>query len=519
MPMNVQDLINKNYSGYSVRSILMDKDFRRKVLHDPAVRGNERTKELVMDKLAISGKVLLTGPTGEAKTLFARVLLDHIVREVNSFKYHLISCPFNEDAGYLTYLTQFYAQNVYSSIEVLQSLCPFCRQRIEEAIKDATKKEEFSIDNVEDFLSINKDTIIQVLQDFPVEKTIVRRSQLDPRSDPESLYMLLAGVENLEELFSSNTTNTYAASAHKVGVLSQGFVVVNEIQRLPLTLIEALMGFLEDPVGVKYNFQGQPIYLDGAIIFTSNSPLSVFGDESQPIISRVPEVLWPARGFSSRNKIVEDMFHEQLILSSHNVTPNPRMLYMLSLSDEKANHISRLSIEYLSHVASTSIPKALINQKDVVSENRVKRAKFYAALDEIHNPQKTPHVDLRTLSNMIGSSILEMIAKKEGTNVFILSLNDLRISLENYELNSSLLNEGLQKVKGGLREFLRDKNDAIKIEGVKQDIDKMQALSDDKIRELIRDYEGIRKWDEDVQNKIVDGLFPSYEQLLRVDYI
>ncbi len=118
----VADLIENNYSGVSVRSILTDPDFRRRVLSDPTVRGNTEVKELVMDKVAVGGKVLLTGPTGEAKTLFARVLLDHIVNEINSKKYHIKGCPFLEDAGYLVHLSKNYKKNILNSIDVLKSL-------------------------------------------------------------------------------------------------------------------------------------------------------------------------------------------------------------------------------------------------------------------------------------------------------------------------------------------------------------------------------------------------------------
>ena len=76
----INDLMDQGYTGVSVRSVVTDPIFRRRVLDDPTVRGNTEVKKLVMDKLAVGGKVLLTGPTGEAKTLFARVLLDHITR-------------------------------------------------------------------------------------------------------------------------------------------------------------------------------------------------------------------------------------------------------------------------------------------------------------------------------------------------------------------------------------------------------------------------------------------------------
>ena len=112
MNLTVADLIDQNYNGTSVRSILTDPKFRKKVLDDKTVRGNTEVKKLVMDKIAVGGKVLLTGPTGEAKTLFARVMLDHITNEINSRKYHIMGCPFLEDAGYLVHIINNYKNNI-----------------------------------------------------------------------------------------------------------------------------------------------------------------------------------------------------------------------------------------------------------------------------------------------------------------------------------------------------------------------------------------------------------------------
>ena len=72
MTLTIQKLMKDGYDGFSVRSILMNPEFRERVSKDVSVRGNDVGKNLVMDKLAVGGKVLLTGPTGEAKSLFAR---------------------------------------------------------------------------------------------------------------------------------------------------------------------------------------------------------------------------------------------------------------------------------------------------------------------------------------------------------------------------------------------------------------------------------------------------------------
>ncbi|MDH5646807.1 MAG: hypothetical protein OEZ01_12405, partial [Candidatus Heimdallarchaeota archaeon] len=375
MTQSIEDLINENYTGYSVRSILTNPQFRSRVLSDSSVRGNKEIKNLVMDKIAVGGKVLLTGPTGEAKTLFARVLLNHIISEINSHKFHIKNCPFLEDAGYLIHVINNYNDNLFNAIDVLQSLCPFCRKTIEETI--SSKTEHIKLDNTAQMVKISK-SLGDKLKKVAVDKTIVRRTQIDPRNDPESLYMLLAGVENLEQLLGGETKETFAAQSHKVGALSQGFMVVNEIQRLHLSLLESLMGFLEDPQGIKYNLAGETVYVDGAIIFTSNAPLTVFGEESQPIINRVPEVLWPARDVHSRIDIVKDMFDEHIVTSKVNITSNPAIIQMFELKGAtEKDFVSRLAFEFLSHVANESIPKSL-KSSGVRSENRVARSDFYS---------------------------------------------------------------------------------------------------------------------------------------------
>ena len=136
MVNTVEELIKTGYKGYSVRHILMNNEFRKRVINDPSVRGNEDAKNLVMDKLAVGGKVLITGPTGEAKTLFSRILLDHIVREINNHKYHIDSCPFLEDAGYIIDVVEQFEVDPFNGIRVLQSLCPFCRTKIENVLSD-----------------------------------------------------------------------------------------------------------------------------------------------------------------------------------------------------------------------------------------------------------------------------------------------------------------------------------------------------------------------------------------------
>ncbi|MHA1668055.1 MAG: hypothetical protein ACTSUR_05290 [Candidatus Heimdallarchaeaceae archaeon] len=516
MTLSIGKLKKEGYSGYSVRSILMNPEFRDRVLKDVSVRGNETGKNLVMDKLAVGGKVLITGPTGEAKTLFARVLLDHIVREVNNNKYHIGGCPFLEDAGYIISIINTFPANPFAGIRVMQSLCPYCRKNIEQVLSE--DESPVDLDNTNSILTISPKDIVSKLEKVKAEKTIVRRSQLDPRTDPESLYMLLAGVENLEELFGKETTTTYAATSHKVGVLSHGFIVVNEIQRLPLTLLESLMGFLEEPMGIKYNIQGEPVYIDGAVIFTSNAPLTVFGEESQPIINRIPEVLWPARSVESREQIIKDMFDEQIILSRKRITANPSIIQLHELGKKTTDYVSRLAVDFLAYLGNNSLPESL-KTKGIRSESRMARADFYSGLDEIHDPQRNPHIDLRTMNNIIGETVLLQARENKEEDVNVITLERIRGTMNAYDIPVSMVNDALQQIKILLRTSIKESDISVKVKDISEDISKMKALNDDELIELIIKFEGLDKFKETERMKIVEKIKASYEQLLKVDYI
>ena len=516
MVETIKDLIEKGYKGCTVRDILTDEKVRKRIIEDKGVRGNDRAKELVMDKLAVGGKVLLTGPTGEAKTLFARLVLDYVVSEVNNRKYHIKGCPFLEDAYYVIEVINNFEKNPFASISVLQSLCPYCRHTVENVISKGTGI-EVKLDNLDQVVKIGK-KLPQLLHDVPVEKTIVRRAQIDPRTDPESLYMLIAGVENLEVLLGGETKETFNPAAHKVGVLSQGFLVVNEIQRLPLSLLESLMGFLEDPQGIKYNLLGQTIYVDGAIIFTSNAPLTVFGEESQPIINRVPEVLWPARSVEERKKIVADMFRDHLVVLRHHVPPNPSIIRLFELSGEGfKDFVSRLAVEFIAHVASESIPAGLQADKIVKAESRKARNEFYSALEEIHNPQKSPHIDLRTLNNAIGEMVIRTQMEIEGMKV--ITLEHVRKTLENYDIDPRYVNEALQAIKMSIRSHIREGKLSISVEDVTEDLDRLTSLTPEQLDEIIISYEKIEIEDENIKTKLLEILRPSYEQLLSLEFM
>ncbi|MHA2250139.1 MAG: hypothetical protein ACXAD7_07245 [Candidatus Kariarchaeaceae archaeon] len=515
MSLSVTDLIDQNYTGYSVRTILTDPKFRERVISDSTVRGNREVKEVVLDKLAVGGKVLLTGPTGEAKTLFASLLLEYITSEINSNKYHISGCPFLEDAGYLIHVINNFAQNVFNSIEVLQSLCPFCRKTIEDTL--STKTNLVSLDNTAQMVKISKEVPDKLLK-IELEKTIVRRTQIDPRNDPESLYMLLAGVENLEQLLGGETSETFAHQSHKVGTLSQGFMVVNEIQRLHLSLLESLMGFLEDPQGIKYNLAGETVYIDGAIIFTSNAPLTVFGEESQPIINRVPEVLWPARDVMNRSNIVKDMFEAHIVSSKMNITSNPALIRMFELTGAtEKDFVSKLAYEFLSHVANESIPKPL-KESGVRSENRIARSDFYSGLDEIHNPQRSPHIDLRTLNNAIGEIVIRAKASEDFDGI-IISLNNVKEALEIYDISPTLINNGLQAVKLTLRNEIREGETAVSVDEVSEELDKLTSLTEEDLKKVIYSYEKLDSKEVEIATYIFDQLKPSYEALLQISYL
>ena len=520
MAKTINSLQKQGYTGCSVRRLLNEPELRKNINEDPAVRGNEHSKGIVMDKIAVSGKVLLIGPTGEAKTLFARVLLKHLTRAINERKWHIAGCPFNEDAGYLVQIIDTFKQDPESSSEVLKSLCPFCQRNIGDAIKKVTGS-DINLNQVPEVMKISADDMIKALKSVKADKTVVNVAQIDPRNDPEGLYMLLAGVENLEQLFGSDTSTTFSPMAHKVGVLSQGFVVVNEIQRLPLNFLEALMGFLEDPSGIKYSIQGRPAFVDGAMIFTSNAPLSVFGEEAQPIINRIPEVLWPARTKLERVKIVEDMFKEHLTLCLNNMTANPALVSLLEKVKAFGNKgVSRLAIEFIGLLADMSIPNALkAGETEAYARKKVTRDMFFKSLIEIHDPEKTPHVDLRTLYSLIGETVLRKDEFYEGDDVAMLNLEEAKRIAELFDIPRNLINDAMQEVKTFLRREIKSSEKLTTVDSISEDIDKMKALTDEELTNIILEYEKMTKQPKKVQEKVIQQLKASYEQLLLVDHI
>ncbi|MHA1186432.1 MAG: hypothetical protein ACTSSK_06085 [Candidatus Heimdallarchaeota archaeon] len=473
---------------------------------------------------------LLIGPTGEAKTLFARVILKHLTNAINEKKWHIAGCPFNEDAGYLIQVAELYKDDKAAAAEVLQSLCPFCKKNIKESLKKVTTQ-DVNLDRTSEVEAITPEmmakalnavkAMAKALNAVKADKTVVNVAQIDPRNDPEGLYMLLAGVENLEQLFGGETSTTFSPMAHKVGVLSQGFVVVNEIQRLPLNFLEALMGFLEDPSGIKYSIQGRPAFIDGAMIFTSNAPLSVFGEEAQPIINRIPEVLWPARTKHERVEIVEDMFKEHLTLNLNHMTANPALVTLLEKVQKfGAKGVSKLSIQFIGLLADLSIPNALkAGETEAYARKKVTRDMFFKALIDIHDPERTPHVDLRTLYSLIGETVLRKDEFYASDDVSMLTLDDAKRIVELFDIPRNLINDALQEVKTMLRREIKSEGELTTVDTISEDIDKMKALTDAEIQKIIIKYENISKQPKKIQDKVVEQLKPSYEQLLLVDFI
>jgi hypothetical protein len=520
MAESIASLSKKGYKGCSVRRLLNEPELRKQINDDPSVRGNEHSKGIVMDKIAVSGKVLLIGPTGEAKTLFARTILKHLTKAINERKWHIKNCPFNEDAGYLVHLAESFEKDPEGSAEVLQNLCPFCKRTVAESVKKVATK-DVNLNRIADVVSIPADQMVKALKAVKAEKTVVNVAQIDPRNDPEGLYMLLAGVENLEQLFGGATSTTFSPMAHKVGVLSQGFVVVNEIQRLPLNFLEALMGFLEDPSGIKYSIQGRPVFVDGAMIFTSNAPLSVFGEEAQPIINRIPEVLWPARTKLERVTIVEDMFKEHLTLCLNDMTANPALVSLLEkVKAFGKKGVSKLAIQFIGLMADLSIPSALKSgETEAYARKKVTRDMFFKSLIDIHDPERTPHVDLRTLYSLIGETVLRKDEFYFTEDVALLTLDDAKRITELFDIPRNLINDAMQEVKSMLRRTIKSEGELTTVDSISEDIDKMKALTDEELRTIIIAYEGIEKQAKKVQESVIEQLKPSYEQLLLVDHI
>ena len=168
-------------------------------------------------------------------------------------------------------------------------------------------------------------------------------------------------------------------------------------------------------------------------------------------------------------------------------------------------------------MASESIPAGLQADKIVKAESRKARNEFYSALEEIHNPQKSPHIDLRTLNNAIGEMVIRTQMEIEGMKV--ITLEHVRKTLENYDIDPRYVNEALQAIKMSIRSHIREGKLSISVEDVTEDLDRLTSLTPEQLDEIIISYEKIEIEDENIKTKLLEILRPSYEQLLSLEFM
>ena len=180
--------------------------------------------------------------------------------------------------------------------------------------------------------------------------------------------------------------------------------------------------------------------------------------------------------------------------------------------------LSSFTVIFLAFIGNNSLPETL-KTKGLRSESRMARADFYSGLDEIHDPQRTPHVDLRTMNNIVGETVLLKTIENKDSDVNVVTLEQIRSTLGAYDIPVSMINDALQAIKIRLRTSIKDSDIAISVKDISEDITKMKALSDEELEKLIIEYEGLSKTPKELIPKIIAQVKPSYEQLLRVDYI
>ncbi|MFQ5979037.1 MAG: hypothetical protein ACE5OZ_13000 [Candidatus Heimdallarchaeota archaeon] len=396
----IAELAEQGYRGCSVYSLLRDSQFRNELLasSDSLVRGNLSEKNELLDQLAVSAKALVIGPAGEGKSLFAKTVLEALAAELSGRKFKIAGCPINEDAACLCLLSQLEDAALNNYLRFLgNSLCPSCSSTVEMLLSESAEQ-DVSLTRTSHILkSFDRSNLISLIQSLKTERVTLQASQIDPRTDPDSIYMLLAGVENLERLLGEKTSTTFDPSAHKLGALGgQGLILINEIHRLPLRLLESLMGFLEESATLRYSISGRMVTIDGGLIFTANSPLFSIGDDMAPIVSRIPMVLWPARNLAERKTIVSDIFQEHLRRKSSPLGYSP--LGSTFSKPDSFFLVSRLAVELVARVASLSFPEALF------STNRPQE--FLNSLEITQISPKVPFFDTRTLYQFIGKLLL-----------------------------------------------------------------------------------------------------------------
>ena len=88
-----------------------------------------------------------------------------------------------------------------------------------------------------------------------------------------------------------------------------------------------------------------------------------------------------------------------------------------------------------------------------------------------------------------------------------------------YDIPVSMINDAFQQLKIVLRSSIKESDVSISVQDISEDISKMKALSDAELAELVMKFEGLDKYKESIRKQVVEKLQPSYELLLRVDYI
>ena len=70
-----------------------------------------------------------------------------------------------------------------------------------------------------------------------------------------------------------------------------------------------------------------------------------------------------------------------------------------------------------------------------------------------------------------------------------------------------------------LRREIKSEGELTTVDSISEDIDKMKALTDEELKQIIIVYEGMSKQSKKIQDSVIEQLKPSYEQLLLVDHI
>ncbi len=504
---DIDNLIELNYSGCSVFSLLRNPIFREELLNSSKtfIRGNELEKNTLLDQLAISAKALIVGPAGEGKSLFARKVLEALADSLSNHKFKIAGCPINQDAAIIKMMSEINEKETKTYLTLLKDiLCPNCTSKIENLISESLNN-EISLTRTNEIINrLNYTELLSLFKTIEVERVEMHAAQIDPRTDQDSIYMLLAGVENLERLLSEKTKTAFDPSTHKIGVLSQGLILVNEVHRLPIRLLESLMGFLEEAGTLRYSIAGRMLTIDGAIIFTANSPLKQqLGEEITPLLSRIPMVLWPTRNLEERKKIVLDIFQEHLYRFS-----SPLGYTDIGVTFSKFKSfpvVSQLTVELIARVVTQSFPEALFYS------NRPQE--FLNNLGVMQSTPNIPFFDTRTLYQLIGKLILNLERSQDDS---LITYNDvvpflLKLGFDN-EVGKAL--NQLKILIGDA--ILGQTTVELDIESIEKDqrVLEEKIQNQEEFQEIIFHIEGFNKINNVLDQKNLDKLLESYSRLM-----